>query len=78
MNLIHFYYLAEDKASYFDIEYHNNYKIVKNYKSGRTYVLVQCGTPAPTNVNNATEVHEVPVTKAGAMETTVVPYLEVS
>lgn len=67
---------SEDKASYFSIEYHNNYKVVKNQRSGRTYVLVQCGTPAPTNVNNATEVYNIPITKAAAMETTVVPYLE--
>ncbi|KAL9542589.1 hypothetical protein MBANPS3_008534 [Mucor bainieri] len=66
----------EDKATYFSIEYHNNYKVVKNSRTGRTYVLVQCGTPAPTDVNNATEIYQVPITKAAAMETTVVPYLE--
>lgn len=67
----------EDKATYFSIEYHNNYKVVENSRTGRTYVLVQCGTPAPTDVNNATEIYQVPITKAAAMETTVVPYLEV-
>jgi len=68
----------DDKATYFSIEYHNNYKVVKNSRTGRTYVLVQCGTPAPTDVNNATELYQVPITTAAAMETTVVPYLEVS
>ncbi|KAI8642350.1 hypothetical protein BD408DRAFT_183198 [Parasitella parasitica] len=66
----------DDKATYFSIEYHNNYKVVKNSRTGRTYVLVQCGTPPPTDVNNATEIYQIPITKAAAMETTVVPYLE--
>lgn len=69
---------GEDKATFFSIEYHNNYKVVKNSRTGRTYVLVQCGTPSPTDVNNATEIYQIPITKAAAMETTVVPYLEVS
>ncbi|KAG2210186.1 hypothetical protein INT46_009995 [Mucor plumbeus] len=67
---------SEDKATFFSIEYHNNYKVVKNSRTGRTYVLVQCGTPSPTDVNNATEIYQIPITKAAAMETTVVPYLE--
>jgi hypothetical protein len=71
------YLLADDKATYFSIEYHNNYKVIENHKTGNTYVLVQCGTPAPTNVTNATEIYNIPITKAAAMETTVVPYLEV-
>jgi hypothetical protein len=40
-------------------------------------VLVQCGTPTPTNLGNTTQVYQIPITKAAVMETTVVPYLEV-
>ncbi|KAI7896389.1 uncharacterized protein EV154DRAFT_236929 [Mucor mucedo] len=68
---------AEDKATFFTIEYHNNYKTVINHRSGVSYTLVQCGTPAPANADNSTRVREIPVTKVAAMETTAVPYLEV-
>ncbi|KAI7904004.1 uncharacterized protein BX663DRAFT_432912 [Cokeromyces recurvatus] len=67
---------SNDKGQYFSIEYHNNYKIVKNSNTGHTYVLVQCGTPVPTHVTNDTEIYEIPITKAGILETTIVPYLE--
>ncbi|GAA5803887.1 hypothetical protein HPULCUR_009372 [Helicostylum pulchrum] len=67
---------ADDKGTFFSVSYHNNYKIVENHKSGRNYVLVQCGTPAPTGLTNVTEIYNIPVTKVAAMETTAVPYLE--
>ncbi|KAI8348827.1 hypothetical protein EDC96DRAFT_310418 [Choanephora cucurbitarum] len=67
---------ANDKGQYFSIEYHNNYKVVNNYRTGHSYVLVQCGTPKPTNVSSTAEIYEIPITKAAAMETSVVPYLE--
>lgn len=48
-----------------------------NKRSGVSYTLVQCGTPAPANADNSTNLRSVPVTKVAAMETTAVPYLEV-
>ncbi|KAJ2890303.1 hypothetical protein IWW38_004208, partial [Coemansia aciculifera] len=37
-------------ASGFDITYKGNAKYIRNNISGETYVLYQCGTPAPTDV----------------------------
>lgn len=68
---------ADDKANIFSIEYYKNYKVIQNHKNQQSYVLVQCGTPTPSNITNSTEVYQVPITKAGVMETSIVPYLEV-
>jgi hypothetical protein len=51
--------------------------VVENKRTSESIVLVQCGTPAPTNLGNTTQVYQIPITKAAVMETTVVPYLEV-
>ncbi|KAG1395465.1 hypothetical protein G6F60_010227 [Rhizopus arrhizus] len=67
---------ADDKANHFTIEYHNNYKLMENLKTGESYMLVQCGTPTPSNIPNGTEVYQIPITKAAVMETSIVPYLE--
>lgn len=68
---------ADDKANIFSIEYYKNYKVIQNHLNNQSYVLVQCGTPTPSNITNNTEVYQVPITKAGVMETSIVPYLEV-
>lgn len=69
--------LDEDDASFFNIEYHNNYKLVSDHRNNKTYCLVQCGTTTPAGLAADVEVYQVPVTNAAALETTVVPYLEV-
>ena len=67
-------------ASGFDVEYHNNYKIVtvsnpwQGAQESFRYVLLQCGTPAPQDVEGA--VIEVPVSNIIAMSTTYLPTLE--
>ena len=67
-------------ASGFDVEYHNNYKIVtvtnpwQGAQESFRYVLLQCGTPAPQGVEGA--VVEVPVKNIIAMSTTYLPTLE--
>ncbi|KAI9494051.1 hypothetical protein BDB00DRAFT_344180 [Zychaea mexicana] len=66
----------EDDAQYFEIEYHNNYKLVTDHRNEKQYYLVQCGTPVPTGIATDAIVHQIPVTSVGAVETTVVPYLE--
>ncbi|KAF7728127.1 hypothetical protein EC973_006642 [Apophysomyces ossiformis] len=68
--------LSTDTTTYFSVSYFNNYKLVTDKRNQKTYALVQCGTPTPSNLPKDTEIYQVPVTKAGALETTVVPYLE--
>lgn len=68
----------------FAIEYFNNYKLVTLLRpwSGAAetnavqYVLVQCGTPAPDDYEDATVV-EVPVETFATMSTTYLPYVEI-
>ena len=54
-------------AQDFTIEYHRTFKVLNNLRSGKTYVLRQCGTPEvipdlPASLADAT-VFEVPVKK---------------
>lgn len=62
------------------IEYHNNYKVITVLNPWRNadvqfqYILVQCGTPPPTDVGDA-QVIEVPVKTVVAMSTTQLPHL---
>ncbi|KAL0093464.1 hypothetical protein F4703DRAFT_1274828 [Phycomyces blakesleeanus] len=67
---------SDDTASLFTIEYFKNYKLVTDTRSASTYALVQCGTPTPSDLPAGTEVYQVPVTKVAALQTTVVPYIE--
>jgi iron complex transport system substrate-binding protein len=65
----------------FSVEYHNNYKLVtiKTPWQGATepvrYLLVQCGTPAPTDVKANGSI-EVPVKRFVGMSTTYIPFLD--
>ena len=70
--------VAPQQASYFEVSYHGNYKIVRvrlPASSGRaissdTMVLLQCGTPAPPlegEIEGATLI-EIPAMKAAANE----------
>ncbi|KAG0171299.1 hypothetical protein DFQ28_010792 [Apophysomyces sp. BC1034] len=68
--------LSTDITTYFSVSYHNNYKLVTDNRNHQTYALVQSGTPVPGDLANGTEVYQIPVTKVAALETTVVPYLE--
>mgnify|MGYP000403814242 CR=1 FL=1 len=67
-------------AQGFTVEYHNNYKLVtlaqpwQGAEDPIQYVLVQCGTPAPEDVE-ADAVIEVPVQKAVTMSTTILPHI---
>lgn len=66
-----------------EVEYHNNYKIVRVTTPWRdatesfTYVLVQCGTPAPDTAADealkAAQVIEVPINSLISMSTTDLP-----
>jgi iron complex transport system substrate-binding protein len=74
-------------ATGFSVEYHKNYKIItiknpwKGAKNEFKYVLVQCGTPPPTNIknnlknnlNNA-QIINIPVHSVVALSTTHIPH----
>ncbi|MGB1253549.1 MAG: ABC transporter substrate-binding protein [Candidatus Promineifilaceae bacterium] len=68
-------------AQGFTVEYHNNYKVVtvltpfSGAEAPAQYVLVQCGTPAPESIEDATVI-EVPISSIVAMSTTYLPALE--
>ena len=72
--------LTVEYASGFDVEYHGNYKVItvanpwQGAQESFRYVLVQCGTPAPQDVEGT--VIEVPVSNIIAMSTTYLPTLE--
>ncbi|KAI7860054.1 hypothetical protein BDC45DRAFT_167761 [Circinella umbellata] len=66
----------DDDAQYYEIEYHNNYKLITDHRNEQQYYLVQCGTQPPAGLAANAIIHQVPVTNVAALETTVVPYLE--
>jgi iron complex transport system substrate-binding protein len=69
------------EAQGFTVEYFNNYKVVTvltpfaGAAQPEQYVLVQCGTPAPENFDDALMV-EIPIDTIVAMSTTYLPALE--
>ncbi|OKH45220.1 ABC transporter substrate-binding protein [Calothrix sp. HK-06] len=68
------------RAKGFSVEYHNNYKVItinnpwKGAKTGFKYILVQCGTPAPSNIQDS-QVISVPVNSVISLSTTHLPHL---
>ncbi|KAG0319297.1 hypothetical protein BGZ99_005193 [Dissophora globulifera] len=69
-----------DNAALFSVRYALNYKVVTNSAAGvnQSYVLTQCGTPAPdkTLFANTTVFFNVPVTNLASLATTAVAYIE--
>lgn len=69
-------------ADGFTVEYHNHYKVVtvgapyNGAEEAVTYVLLQCGTPAPEGMDDATII-EVPIKSIVTMSTTYLPALEI-
>lgn len=67
-------------AEGFNVEYHKNYKVVtvsrpwRNADTTFRYVLVQCGTPAPSGYEDA-QIIQVPVRRFVALSTTHLPGL---
>jgi iron complex transport system substrate-binding protein len=72
---------AVSHANGFTIEYFNNYKVVTvtspwtGAEEAATYILVQCGTPAPSGFDDAVQI-EVPISSFVSMSTTYLPYIE--
>ncbi|KAI9266743.1 hypothetical protein BDA99DRAFT_31496 [Phascolomyces articulosus] len=74
--MVYYIFIGDDDAQYYEIEYHNNYKLVTDHRNEQQYYLVQCGTPPPQGLAANAIIHNIPVTNVAALETTVVPYLE--
>ena len=74
--------VSVELATGFQIEYFDNYKLVTVSQPWRdappdateSYLLVQCGTPAPAGYEDATQI-EVPVRSFAALSTTYLPFL---
>ncbi|NEQ97936.1 MAG: ABC transporter substrate-binding protein [Cyanothece sp. SIO2G6] len=70
-----------DYATGFTVDYHNHYKVVtvnrpwKNADRLFQYVLVQCGTPPPSEFDQA-QVIEVPIQSVVTLSTTHLPHLD--
>ncbi|KAG0294565.1 hypothetical protein BGZ96_000913 [Linnemannia gamsii] len=69
-----------DGGALFSITYNLNYKVVKNTSLNTTYILTQCGTPAPNATvippTNTTVFIQIPVTNLASLATTAVSYIE--
>jgi iron complex transport system substrate-binding protein len=69
-----------DYAEGFTVEYHDNYKLVtvvqpwQGAEQPVSYVLVQCGTPAPDDVGDAVVI-EVPVQTVASLSTSFLPHI---
>ncbi|MDQ7033966.1 MAG: ABC transporter substrate-binding protein [Anaerolineae bacterium] len=69
-------------ADGFSVRYTNNYKIVEitpwvGAEETLTYVLVQCGTPPPTETDiEADAIIEVPIDSLVILSTTILPHLD--
>ncbi|KAI9008328.1 hypothetical protein BC832DRAFT_419811 [Gaertneriomyces semiglobifer] len=63
-------------GSSLEITYHNNYKIVKNKVANKTYLLHQCGTPAPTDVAGIDDTFAVPLQSVAVADTSAITFLE--
>jgi iron complex transport system substrate-binding protein len=67
-------------AEGFEVEYDDHYKVVEitpwvGAEETFTYVLVQCGTPAPDDIE-ADAIIEVPVESIVVLSTTILPHLD--
>ena len=73
--------ISADYSLLWEVQYENDYKIVKNTKTGDVHILHQCGLDAPSNedlpayAKDGTLV-EVPLTKIATTSTTYLAFLE--
>mmetsp|Transcript_9231 Transcript_9231/g.15352 ORF Transcript_9231/g.15352 Transcript_9231/m.15352 type:complete len:683 (-) Transcript_9231:123-2171(-) len=67
------------KSIFWDIEYFDTYKVLRNELQGETFVLYQCGTEPPADQMNAGHLHFIPVPLQDGValsSTTHIPHLE--
>ena len=62
-------------AQLFTVEYHGTYKLVRSVQANETYLLLQCGAPAPVGVQY-TRAFSVPLQAAAVEDSTVLRFLE--
>ncbi|KAJ1447373.1 hypothetical protein M885DRAFT_624438 [Pelagophyceae sp. CCMP2097] len=67
--------VAPNYSLLWDVTYHDTYKVLLNKQTSESFVLYQCGTPAPA-LPNITRSWSVPVKKAATTSTTYLPFLE--
>ena len=66
-----------EEAVHFSVEYFNHYKIVRNLEDNQTYVLVQCGAPAPDPpIAEAAYTVDVPLTQVALQYSTMEAFFE--
>lgn len=71
--------VSPKESKFWDIQYFNSYKILRNELAGETFVLYQCGTelPADFDTSNYTHVLPVPLPDGVALSsTTHIPHFE--
>jgi len=66
-----------EKATGFQVEYYNSYKVVLNTITDEEAVLYQCGTPKPTGFSNGTKLFSIPVNSIGFTSTTEATFFEI-
>jgi iron complex transport system substrate-binding protein len=68
--------VAATKSAYWDIQYFNTYKIIRNELADISYVLYQCGTEPPTLNGTFAQTLSVPIQGCAVTSTTDIPYME--
>jgi hypothetical protein len=71
--------VSATESVYWDIQYFDTYKILRNELAGETYVLYQCGTEPPASESGNGHVHFIPVPLQNGIalsSTTHIPHLE--
>ena len=69
--------VAPEDSDLWSVEYHNTYKIVTSHAANEKYLLYQCGTAPPqTEEGEYDAILSIPLTGAGVLYTTMIPYFE--
>jgi ABC-type Fe3+-hydroxamate transport system substrate-binding protein len=66
------------KAKYFSVQYFNTYKVVSNLAANTSYLLYLCNSTIPSSVNQSAydAVLEIPLSRVGISETSMITFLE--
>jgi len=68
--------VSADYSLLWSVTYHGTYKVLRNALTEHTYVLYQCGTLPPRNLDFNHTLVRVPVTTVAVTSTTYLPFLE--
>eukprot|EP00516_Mucochytrium_quahogii_P001542 CAMPEP_0203749674 /NCGR_PEP_ID=MMETSP0098-20131031/4142_1 /ASSEMBLY_ACC=CAM_ASM_000208 /TAXON_ID=96639 /ORGANISM=" , Strain NY0313808BC1" /LENGTH=496 /DNA_ID=CAMNT_0050638767 /DNA_START=201 /DNA_END=1691 /DNA_ORIENTATION=- len=67
---------SKNYSTLWDVEYHDNYKVINDKATGLKTYLVLCGTPNITNIEDDAQVIQIPIKRAGVDSTTMFHYFE--